>query len=679
MNIELTDLLDKLVSIEKVYPLAASTEITIPKAPDFFIEPSLKKIEGNEKSPFLIITAPGATGKSALSTFWANKQNVYLWNLSGIDIGKNYFSGTLIDSFGESNIPSVITDIQNGKIGFIIDAFDEAEVACGWGRIHNFISEIYKFTKNVKTPTIALIARRETADFIALTLNEVLNAPDYGYYQINFFSKEKSKEFLSRYIENKNPKSLQHHERMLQIFEKIATNVDNILSQKKDTADFPFYGYAPVIQAIAMLFMENENFQKLEADYKNTDFSRKIIIKIINDILIREQKKFLDSFKTNADVKTFSSSSLIIDKFYSVEEQLDYLVYISAGTELDIQSKITSYNLPNTIVSAYITSVKTTIRNHPFLKDGKNFVSAVFQDFCCATLLSTKHTDAVFSFAQTKFFNITPLFWDFYLTKRKANDIEAQHIGIMYESVRSMAKEEIFAVIYNDNERLVLSYEINQATLPQNISINTGTNLAFINHLRNMSIHTDLDIEFYSKGDEFSIYNAEVYTKGKIIIHPKKLEIICHNLEKPIYLSSETTFKFSKDLAITSSGNKNFNMFYPNGRMYPFANYFKEKEESDLKNIDNAMLALRKILRWFRKDKRDSIARFADLINTVVKTSQINQDMLKYLLKTKVIYFDSPFYKMTHREAAKKGINFDALKNAEPNKDLKQFLEDFVK
>jgi hypothetical protein len=49
------------------------------------------------------------------------------------------------------------------------------------------------------------------------------------------------------------------------------------------------------------------------------------------------------------------------------------------------------------------------------------------------------------------------------------------------------------------------------------------------------------------------------------------------------------------------------------------------------------------------------------------------------LLKNKVLRSDGPFYKMTHKEDAKKGIYFDALKTAVPNKTLKLFLEEFVK
>jgi len=91
----------------------------------FFIEPTFDGIvKGNNKSPFVVVTAPGATGKSALSKYICKLKKAFYWNLSKAVIGDNYFIGTVSKAFGPDYLSKALSDLDRGKLGFVIDAFD---------------------------------------------------------------------------------------------------------------------------------------------------------------------------------------------------------------------------------------------------------------------------------------------------------------------------------------------------------------------------------------------------------------------------------------------------------------------------------------------------------------------------------------------------------------------------
>ena len=111
---------------------------------------------------------------------------------------------------------------------------------------------------------------------------------------------------------------------------------------------------------------------------------------------------------------------------------------------------------------------------------------------------------------------------------------------------------------------------------------------------------------------------------------------------------------------------------------YPWADYYRELDSLEEKTIDNLLLSLRQILKWFRKDRRDALARYADFIhNVAVNDNKLNRKMLEYLLETHVIWRDKGLYKMAHNAAERNGINFASIKNMECNEKLHNYLSNF--
>lgn len=641
----------------------------------FFVEPNFEEIAtGNNHSPFVVVTAPGATGKSALSKYLCIKQNALYWNLSKSVIGNNYFIGTISKAFGPGSLSQALSDLSSGKLGFIIDAFDEAEISCGWIRIQGFIEEIKQYTKSSPSHSITIVARQATAEYLRILLEDLFGTNSYYCYRINFFTKEQARLFLinSLKIAGVHPQSSQQ-KRMFEVFDVIVSGVDNVLSEKREINEYPFYGYAPVLQAIAVLFRANTNYQELQNEFIKSDFSE-LLKTIITNILLREQKKFVEAFIINSSVGGISKA--ILDKLFSIDEQVYYLAQYVNGLSCNVNEKIKNYGMSGTQIMEYQKSINSFINQHPFLLENNSFASPVFHDYCYALLLAKyEANDSILISINRELPQITRMFMDFYLAET-GNKIDGQHIGILYSSLVSILNSETLATIYGKDDDIKLSSPL----IPNDIDICGHNGLVFPNLLRNIYINVDRDVILASFNGDFLLYNTEIQTTGNIIFQGKNLEVICNENDKPILLKSEKSFIYpSDDIVIKKYGSGDFITSFPGGNIYPFVDYHRDIENIEEKNTDNAFLALRQILRWFRRDRRDSIARYAALIDNVFRGNKVAQEMLKYMINERVLWKDGVFYKMAAKEAERKGINFTVLQSAEGKTQLRTFLDGFVK
>lgn len=97
--------------------------------PTFFEENEDNSNEDNPK--FIIISAPGATGKTALAKHICRKYNGIYWDLPDTKVAEYSFQGTIMEAVGNDKISSFIQSLIDGSSFLVIDAFDEAETGSG--------------------------------------------------------------------------------------------------------------------------------------------------------------------------------------------------------------------------------------------------------------------------------------------------------------------------------------------------------------------------------------------------------------------------------------------------------------------------------------------------------------------------------------------------------------------
>ena len=117
-----------------------------------FIHPKLKQIKKGENESLILISAPGAVGKTTFAKYATFVKKGYYIDLAKIKLGDNTFLGSLAKYFGTKKISEVLSYFEKGDITFFIDAFDEAEIISGWEGVENFVREIFTHCGNSPKP-----------------------------------------------------------------------------------------------------------------------------------------------------------------------------------------------------------------------------------------------------------------------------------------------------------------------------------------------------------------------------------------------------------------------------------------------------------------------------------------------------------------------------------------------
>ena len=126
----------------------------------FFISPTLSAVQNglqNDKVKLIIISAPGAVGKTTLAKHFSFTVGALYWDLAKMTVGTGTFQGTLLKAVGLSNISKFMQDLVESKVVFAFDAFDEAEMISGRRMLVEFISDISNEVCESSTPSAVLL------------------------------------------------------------------------------------------------------------------------------------------------------------------------------------------------------------------------------------------------------------------------------------------------------------------------------------------------------------------------------------------------------------------------------------------------------------------------------------------------------------------------------------------
>src|SRR6266699_3415650 len=106
-----------------------------------FVEPTLSRSDSepfSEQPAVVLLSAPGAVGKSTFAAELARRTGATLWNLAQFQVGSNTFTGTFTKAFS-SAAGEVLANIRSGEFLVILDAIDEAAVRAGPQNLDAFL------------------------------------------------------------------------------------------------------------------------------------------------------------------------------------------------------------------------------------------------------------------------------------------------------------------------------------------------------------------------------------------------------------------------------------------------------------------------------------------------------------------------------------------------------------
>lgn len=399
-----------------------------------YVEPnfheSISNLYGYSKPRFILFSAPGATGKSALAKYICLKKNGIYWDLPDSKVAQFSFEGAISNAVGYSGMSSFIESIINGDNFFVIDAFDEAEAGSGRTGIEFFLGDLNRVTQQSSHTCAILLARTETSLFIKKFFSE--NSIPFKHYEVGYFAEYNAKKYIKNGLEkNRVP-----------ITEIVNSCIDAQFKEIRrilmDSDTDSFLGYAPVLNALSASYDEERNTLNLLKSKLSSDNNCLLLKKILDDLLERERKKFIKAL----DIKIPKLNNISYS-VYNDEEQLLRIIGKILFDDSTLFANVDS-SIPIEFREEYLEVVDIQLPQHPFIhlkEDGfdahYDFTGTAFRDFIIAYALSKPDIcEYVEEYILDKKYCPSQMLIEFYSIFSN-NKIIGKYISIMYNSFKA--------------------------------------------------------------------------------------------------------------------------------------------------------------------------------------------------------------------------------------------------
>ncbi|MCC7208692.1 MAG: hypothetical protein IT323_15400 [Anaerolineae bacterium] len=652
-------------------------------------------------------------GKSALAQYIAATKQAHLWDLSRLVLGTNTFQGTLASSFQLEALPGLIEDLRKGQVLFVLDAFDEAEIVSGWPRVEEFLREVFGFVKNASGPCIVLLARGETAFYMDMHLDTLAaenNLPRrHTTLSIEYFEEYQAKDFIAKQLEKLGKSAPKQHTDVLRrAVEKVFSLF--IEAVRADEPDEPgrhwaqqkvrsFLGYAPVLQAIATYFSEVGNLVEVE-NLLNRDrtsasaYGAKLICFLMNNLLEREHNKVVKQLQQagipeaqgwNGWDKVFTPSEQLQRLFLYVQPEMRQKAFaVDTGAE----------EIPNWLARHYIDLLNRFLVQHPFIFDDV-FTGPAFEDYTFARLLVEvrlyeqvkaawdKRTSGQKTYVSSPLFS--HLYW-----KLSSGVVSGDLAGYVYESAisrRSFKSEPRLVIVpLGEGDNSVHRFRVFDEDSRDDqepgrgfkLIVDEDHPLVFKRQLARAYIEVQGRVILGIPGGNFELSNTELVCTTLEI---QAATVVVRNYQEEERVSLEADH-FAHDVArsvvVDCNESSRLSISWPDGKTHPWAEYYRQPVTYTSVDTREAVLAIRRVLTFFRRDRNAEFARYKLLIdNVVVGANPMRQAMRDFMVAHGIITHKEPLYYLDLSSLEVAGINWTSLRQGKVEPRLESFVEKF--
>lgn len=582
-------------------------------------------------SSILLVSAPGAVGKSTLARQVASKTNAIYIDLAEAEpVGGYSLSGGLLKA-------NVIDAWRTNNVTVLIDGLDEARLKVTQEGFQAFIADIVQITENRKIPTI-LFGRTGAIQDTWVMLSEYnMDAP---VLEIGYYPPEVAINFSQSLLESIKP----HDPHLKTRYEAIETLLELLRNETTSDGD-RFAGYAPVLRTVTLHVASEGNPSTLISQARRGD--RPVTLaSIIDAILAREQQKLQNII--------FEDPSLP-ERLYTKTEQLNRLIELIY--RVPIAHPLPEMSPKDT--QTYSEALKTWVPEHPFLGGGLTAASAVFDAVLSAAALHNHNTsEAGLTKELARGAAANPFLAEFYFGPQ-SRALPAEHIGVIYASLRARlslgdtASLTVEGEEHDDElERLRAEVEISIARYgeeqPQLLRYNSDQ----VGTIR-LGSHVE-DVEITAPNATIEIGGTkEITLIAPISIQCNHIDLKTERLilESPPESNQEIIFleaNTANTTTITSppllNAGVKFSVAWSNSTTYPWTIFSTSPTDVQDPRTDEALRRFRKFIISFRSHSKGSLKRFAAKIEHERMTKGTGRAILDHLIRTGVVSTDGRMY-----------------------------------
>lgn len=600
----------------------------------------------NSQSPrFILFSAPGATGKTALAQHICYSKHGIYWDLPDSRVAEFSLQGAIQNAVGVEYLSDFYKSIKNGDDFLVIDAFDEAEAGSGRTGIEFFLRDLNTITNDCDHICAILMARTESALFIKNYL--LHNNIPFVHYEVGYFAEYNAKTYIKYGLEkSKVPVT----DVVDQCIEAQFREIKRILLNENTES---FLGYAPVLNALSASYDEERNTLNLLTKTKDSDNNCQLLKRILDDLLIRERNKFLKALRIKLPKVIIQSNSI-----YDKNEQILRIFGILAYRDMNLFVPNIDDSIPIEYYEEYLEVVNTQLSQHPFVKilerngvTEYDFTGTAFRDFVIAYVLAEKDlSDFVREYINdcTKYCP-SQLLVEFYNIFSDGN-IDGNDIPLMYNSFKARAQvgDKITLHINGDCSDCSVEFifERDKSKIESlEFGINNLENGIYIDQLSNCYVDVDGKVYIGNSKNEARIYNSVIncdtiiWRSEKVSIEaysPGDCTLIVNNMD----YSTDTLPMFE----VKTDDKRNFKVNCDNLKGYfkliPYQ--FNDITGDSVNDYASFANLIRRIFSCLRSHSKDAPARKIDFINNrIISLSDYKKSILEFLLKSGILYTDA--------------------------------------
>ncbi|HET6882430.1 MAG TPA: hypothetical protein VFI31_19850 [Pirellulales bacterium] len=660
-----------------------------------FMPPNLTKLEAASasSSQVIVLSAPGAVGKSTLARAVSYAKKAPLWNLAEYDrVARDSLVGALGRAFDYRHLSTVLERLAAGTLFVVIDALDEAQLKAGSeASFMDFLEDIGKAAKSTPQVAFVLLGRTGIAEDSWLVLSD--QSVQTSLYKIEFFDEAQRIEYLDRRLreDQKTAQSIaarraEFEEARDLLFSQLGKAIDDDDPQETNA----FLGYAPVLDTIAVLFKEEgQNYHalinKLRAEDDAADTTSKLgriklIDRVVTDILEREHEQKLVN---NLRPVLASQAPADWDEWetlYSPPEQQARLLARLLG-----DSWVPPSDVPATIQEPYERQLRSFFNEHPFLREAKSAASVVFEaHLFAAALVQPNHPlrNRLVAHIERRQAQPSRLLADFYFffRARATQPVLLSDVGILYGSYLSGETQsrrlhlELDGGEPGDDEwhdgtpTLEFAWidptadDVESAELScvrSELSIGADDRLTLRGLLKDASITLRSTVCLAPRASEF-VVGPRVQVRANRLEMPNTEGLVVRGASHPMQGIPDSQLVALESLSadvgsitkVTSYGVLAVN--WPGCRAYPWTPYAVEPAREVEKDPRLAPIyrRFRRVAMAFRSGKKGQLARIKDKIRHLrTLQGELGQALLGDLLVDNVLYEDDKSYFWNHQVA----------------------------
>lgn len=631
----------------------------------------------NSESPrFILFSAPGATGKTALAQHICHSKHGIYWDLPDSKVAEFSLQGAIQNAVGAEYLSDFYKSIKNGNDFLVIDAFDEAEAGSGRTGIEFFLRDLNTITNDCNHICAILMARTESALFIKNYL--INNNISFIHYEVGYFAEYNAKTYIEYNLEKLKVPVTDVVNRCIEAQFKEIKRI--LLNEDAES----FLGYAPVLNALSASYDDDRNTLNLLTRTKNSDNSCQLLKRILDDLLIRERNKFLKALKIKLPKITTYSESL-----YDKNEQILRIFGVLAYRDVNLFVPDIDNSIPIEYHEEYLEVINTQLSQHPFVKildrngvTEYDFTGTAFRDFVIAYVLAKKDlSDFVREYiSDCNKYCPSQLLIEFYNIFSNGN-IDGKDIPLMYNSFKAHAQvgDKITLHINGDHSDCSVEFifeKSNSKIETLEFEINNLEDGIYIDQLSNCYVDVEGKVYIGNSKNEARIYNS-IINCNTIIWRSEKISIEayspgeCTLIVNNMNYSADTLPMFE----VKTDDKRNFKVDCDNLKGYYKLIPYQFNNTTNTSVDDYVFFAnlIRRIFSCLRSHSKDAPARKIDFINNrIISLSDYKKNILEFLLNNGILYTDEQdwLYKLNTDKLSEYSIkwhdvrdgNFESLK-----------------